>query len=62
MSRVDDNPTCNICAGNFDIESEGGVEGFIGVLSFALCPMCYSGLMDMYDQIEGGVDDEDTIN
>lgn len=44
---------CNICSCEFDIESEGGVQGYLGILPFSLCPMCYSGLMDMYDQLHG---------
>ena len=52
---------CNICHCEFDIESEGGIQGYIGIIPFSLCSMCYSGLMDMYDQLNGdfGYDDED---
>ena len=52
---------CNICSCEFDIESEGGVQGFIGIIPFSLCPMCYSGLMDMYDQLHGDSDDDDEV-
>jgi hypothetical protein len=38
------------------MELEGGVQGYIGIIPFSLCPMCYSGLMDMYDQLEGDLD------
>jgi len=42
------------------MESEGGIQGYIGIIPFSLCPMCYSGLMDMYDQLNGDfeIDDE----
>jgi len=55
MSRLTPDVTCNICSCDFDIESEGGIQGYIGVLPFSLCPMCYSGLMDMYEQLSGDV-------
>jgi len=61
MSRVEPDDKCNICSCEFDIESEGGVKGFIGIIPFSLCPMCYSGLMDMYDQLCGDLDDDDEV-
>lgn len=56
-----DNSTrqCNICRCEFDIDAEGGVEGALGVIPFSLCPMCYSGLMDMYDQLSGDFEEYD---
>lgn len=59
MSGLEPDDKCNICSCEFDIESEGGVQGFIGIIPFSLCPMCYSGLMDMYDQLRGDLDDDD---
>ena len=61
MSGIEPDDKCNICSCEFDIESEGGVQGFIGIIPFSLCPMCYSGLMDMYDQLHGDLDDDDEI-
>lgn len=58
MSGLEPNDTCNICSCEFDIESEGGIQGYLGILPFSLCPMCYSGLMDMYDQLHGDFDDD----
>ena len=57
MSRVEPGNTCSICECDFDMESEGGVQGYLGIIPFSLCPMCYSGLMDMYDQLNGGLDE-----
>jgi len=54
MSRLEPDNVCNICECDFDMESEGGVQGYIGIIPFSLCPMCYSGLMDMYEQLSGG--------
>jgi len=51
---------CNICSCEFDIELEGGVHGYLGIIPFSLCPMCYSGLMDMYDQLHGDLNDDES--
>jgi len=48
---------CKICDCDFDIELEGGIQGYIGIIPFSLCPMCYSGLMDMYEQLNGDFDE-----
>ena len=50
---------CNICQCHFDIEAEGGIDGFLGVLAFSLCPMCHSGLDMLYTEIHGCNDDGD---
>jgi len=57
LSRVEHDVTCNICSCEFDIETEGGIQGYLGILPFSLCPMCFSGLMDMYDQLNGDLDE-----
>ena len=61
MSGLEPDDKCNICSCEFDIESEGGVQGFIGIIPFSLCPMCYSGIMDMYDKLHGDLDDDDEV-
>jgi hypothetical protein len=40
---------CSVCEGDFT-EDEGGQRGYIGILSVAFCPTCYTGLADMVDQ------------
>jgi len=57
MSRLEPDSKCNICTCEFDIETEGGIQGYLGILPFSLCPMCFSGLMDMYDQLNGDLDE-----
>ena len=42
---------CSICGGKFDIDCEGGIEGWIGVLPIALCPWCYNGTTEMFKQM-----------
>ena len=59
MSRVETEEKCNICHCDFDIESEGGIQGYIGIIPFSLCPMCFSGMMDMYEQLSGDVEYDD---
>jgi hypothetical protein len=57
MSRLEPGTECKICDCEFDIELEGGIQGYIGIIPFSLCPMCYSGLMDMYEQLHGDFDE-----
>jgi len=42
---------CNICSCEFSLEDEGGIDGCIGILYFALCPTCFAGIEDMCDQL-----------
>jgi len=44
---------CNVCSCDFDIESEGGVDGNFGILPVSFCPTCYSCMCDMADQAVG---------
>ena len=48
---MDDNRTCSICQSPFNLESEGGIEGTLGILPVSFCPWCYTGLMDMAYQL-----------
>jgi len=40
---------CSVCQSCFDIENEGGVEGYFGILPVAFCPTCYACMVDMVD-------------
>jgi hypothetical protein len=47
---------CTICSCDFDVESEGGIEGVIGTfVQFSLCPTCYNGMCDMVEQTDNNV-------
>ncbi len=46
---MSDEITCTICNGEFDIESEGGERGFIGMLPVAFCPTCLAGIFDLVE-------------
>ncbi len=41
---------CSVCGGDFDIDSEGGVDGHFGMLPVSFCPTCYACMCDMADQ------------
>lgn len=42
---------CSICSCPFDVDSEGGISGIIGTfITVELCPTCYSGMIDMFEQ------------
>jgi hypothetical protein len=40
---------CSICGCEFDLETEGGISGDIGILAVAFCPTCWNGLRDAFD-------------
>ncbi len=47
---------CTVCGCDFDIEKEGGVEGFIGILPVKFCPVCRTGILDFAEQQSPGMD------
>jgi hypothetical protein len=38
---------CSVCQCEFDIENDGGVEGYFGIIPVAFCPTCYACMVDM---------------
>lgn len=44
---MDANRTCTACSGEFNLDTEGGIEGNFGILPMAFCPTCYACMMDM---------------
>lgn len=38
---------CSICERDFDIDAEGGVSGYFGIIPVAFCPECYACCYDM---------------
>jgi hypothetical protein len=51
---------CTICRGDFNIDTEGGVVGDIGILPVQFCPTCLAGLFDMVTQMIKAWDDDDS--
>jgi len=45
--------TCNICTGDFDLDSEGGITEELGILPVSFCPTCLAGITDMVSQLMG---------
>ena len=43
--------TCNVCTGDFDLDSEGGITGDLGILPVSFCPTCLAGVTDMVCQL-----------
>lgn len=37
---------CSICRCDFDLDAEGGIEGWIGIIPIAFCPTCKAGIYD----------------
>ena len=42
---------CTVCKTDFCLNSEGGVEGYWGILPVAFCPTCTSCAIDMVQQL-----------
>lgn len=40
---------CTICNGEFNLDEEGGSEGFIGMLPVTFCPTCKCGIFDFVE-------------
>ena len=49
MSK-EDYYVCTICSGEFNLDTEGGELGNIGILPVALCPTCKAGIFDFVEQ------------
>ena len=45
---------CNVCTGDFDLDSEGGIAGDLGILPVSFCPTCLCGVTDMVSQLMEG--------
>ncbi len=54
MATEADNPkdilTCTVCNGDFNIVTEGGSQGYIGMLPVQFCPTCRCGIFDYVEQ------------
>ena len=50
MSEDSGERTCTICNGIFNLDTEGGVEGYIGILPVQFCPTCKAGIFDFVEQ------------
>jgi len=65
MSRVDRSHNeliCSVCHCEFDIELEGGIEGDLGILPVAFCPMCFTAMDEFFTQLHGCYHEEEEDN
>jgi len=37
---------CSVCGSEVDLEGEGGVSGYFGIIPVAFCVWCYSSILD----------------
>lgn len=51
MKSTDDQQECSVCACEFSLTDEGGIEGLFGIIPVAFCPTCLSCMEDMCDQL-----------
>jgi hypothetical protein len=47
------NLNCNICDSEFDLEGEGGTNGYFGITPVSFCPWCLSCMIDMVQHMTG---------
>ena len=43
---------CSVCNVEFDLLSEGGIEGNFGIIPVQFCPTCLSCMIDMVCQLQ----------
>ena len=53
---------CSVCHCEFDIELEGGIDGYLGILPVAFCPMCYTAMDEFFTELHGCYHKEDEDN
>ena len=51
---------CSVCDFDYD-ESEGGIEGYFGIMRVNFCPTCFCSLVDLvqYQEMNADIDDEE---
>ena len=42
---------CSICNTKFNLDREPGLSGYIGILPFCLCQLCFHALEDMFEEL-----------
>ena len=45
---------CSTCNVDFDIDTEGGLDGFFGIIPVSFCPSCFSCILDMQEIYDKG--------
>jgi len=45
---------CSVCNSEFELNTEGGIEGYFGAIPVRFCPWCLSCMLDMARQLTNG--------
>lgn len=48
---------CKICDSEFDLETEGGAEGYFGIIPVAFCSTCFTCMADIFGEHDEEHDD-----
>ena len=51
MKEYTETTECSICSSKFELETEGGIIGEIGILPVQFCPTCLNGILDLAEQL-----------
>jgi hypothetical protein len=46
-----DTKRCTVCEIKFDIEKEGGVQGYFGIIPVTFCEYCIDCIVNLADQV-----------
>lgn len=44
---------CSVCGSDFDLDDEGGTNGYFGITPVSFCPWCLSCMIDMVQHMTG---------
>jgi hypothetical protein len=56
MTEGDDK--CTVCHCEFNLDDEGGIKGFFGMIPVAFCPTCKVGIHDLAEIYWGDSGDD----
>jgi hypothetical protein len=46
-----DTKRCTVCEIKFDIEKEGGVQGFFGIIPVTFCDYCFDCVLNLAEHV-----------
>ena len=53
--------SCSVCCSEFDLEGEGGTQGYFGAIPVSFCPWCLSCAIDMVQQMVAEENNNDEL-
>ena len=51
--QTPDNLESSVCGSDFDLNDEGGTNGYFGIIPVSFCPWCLSCMIDMVQYMTG---------